>query len=127
MKTILIVDDQRSALHGLKAMLSHIPEFEVVGEASNGQEAVRWAAAHLPDIVLMDIKMPVMDGLTATRHLRKLNLPVAVVLISVSDDIETEALSAGADAFVSKNQSPAELLAVFESLEIEERYRSASR
>ena len=120
MKTILIVDDQKSALHGLKAMFSHIPEFEVIGEATNGRDAVQYAAATLPNIVLMDVRMPVMDGLLATRHLRKLNLPVAVVLISVSVDSEAEALAAGADAFVSKGEPPEHLLAVLESLDFEE-------
>ena len=120
MKTILIVDDQKAVRNGLKAMFSHIPEFEVVGEAANGQEAIQWAAANLPDIVLMDIKMPVMDGLKATRHLRKLNFPIVVVLISISADGETEALAAGADAFFSKNERPEQLLAVLKSLDVED-------
>jgi DNA-binding NarL/FixJ family response regulator len=120
MKTLLIVDDQKSARNGLKALLAQIPEFEVVGEATNGQEAIQSVAANLPDIVLMDVKMPIIDGFTATRHIKKLGLPVKVVLTSMIVNRETEALAAGADAFVSKNESPERLLAVLESLDIEE-------
>ena len=119
-KTILIVDDQKAAVRGLKALFAEIPEFEVVGEAANGQEAIQWAAANLPNIVVMDVKMPVMDGLIATRHLRKLNLPVRVVLISISNSYEPEALSVGADAFVCKSAPPEQLLAVLHALSTED-------
>lgn len=118
---MLIVDDQESARNGLKAFFSHIPEFEVVGEASNGQEAIEWLATNSTDMVLMDIEMPVMDGVAATQHLRKLNLPLTVVLMSLSVERETESLAAGADAFISKSDSPEQLLAVLKSLESEHR------
>jgi DNA-binding NarL/FixJ family response regulator len=112
----LIVDDQKLARSGLKALLAPIPEFEVVGEVANGQEAIQWVAANEPDIVVMDVKMPVMDGLTATRCIKKLSLPVKVIVISASISGETEALEAGADAFVSKYDPPERLLAALRSL-----------
>ena len=77
-------------------------------------------AANLPDIVLMDVKMPIIDGFTATRHIKKSGLPVKVVVISASIGRETEAIAAGADAFVSKNEPPERLLAVLRSLDFED-------
>ena len=120
MRTILIVDDQKSARNGLKALFSHIPEFEVVGEATNGQEAIEWLATNLPDIVLMDVKMPLMDGFTATHHIKKLGLPVKVVLTSIVASSETEAIAAGADKFISKNEPPEQMLSVLRSLDFED-------
>ena len=116
MKTVLIADDQKPARDGLKTLLAPIPEFEVVGEATNGQEAIQWVAANLPNIVIMDVQMPVMDGLTATRHIKKLNLPVKVIVISASISAESEALNAGADAFVSKYDSSEHVLAALRSV-----------
>jgi DNA-binding NarL/FixJ family response regulator len=116
MKTILIVDDERLVRDGLKKLVAPIPEFEVVGEVANGQEAIQWVAANLPNIVIMDVKMPVMDGLKATRHIKKLNLPVKVIVVSASINGETEALDAGADAFVSKYDPSERLLAALRSL-----------
>lgn len=116
MNTVLIVDDQKLAREGLKALLAQISEFEVVGEVVNGQEAIQWVAANLPNIVIMDVQMPVMDGLTATRHIKKLNLPVKVIVISASISAESEALNADADAFVSKYDSSEHILAALRSV-----------
>ena len=111
MKTILIADDHRVIRKSLKTFLGPIPEFEVVGEVSNGQEAIEWVVAHRPDIVIIDVKMPVMDGLTATRRIKELNLPVKVIVNSGSVSGESEAFDAGADAFVSKYDPLERLLA----------------
>jgi DNA-binding NarL/FixJ family response regulator len=116
MKTILIVDDQRLARDSLKALLALEPDIEVVGEVANGQEAIQWVAVNRPDIVVTDVKMPVMDGITATRRIKNLNLPVKVIVISASISGETEALDAGADAFFSKYDRPEHLLAALRSL-----------
>ena len=88
----------------------------MVGEATNSQEAIQWVAADLPNIVIMDVRMPVMDGLKATRHIKQLNLPVKVIVISASINAETEALEAGADAFVGKYDPQEHLLTTLRSL-----------
>ena len=86
-------------------------DMEVVGEAGNGQEALALAGALLPDVVLMDVEMPVMDGLTAARALYDARLGV-VVMVSIRDDQETRtrAQAAGVHTFLGKQQSVEQLL-----------------
>jgi len=71
---ILLVDDQSLFREGLRTLLEVQPDFQVIGEASNGEEALRLAATEQPDVVLMDLRMPVMDGVTATRRIHSLFL-----------------------------------------------------
>ena len=118
-KTLLVVDDALIIREIVKETAIAVG-WEIAGEATNGQEAIQSVAANLPDIVLMDVKMPIIDGFTATRHIKKSGLPVKVVLTSMIVNSETEALAAGADAFVSKNESPERLLAVLRSLDFED-------
>jgi len=83
---ILLVDDQSLFREGLRTLLSVQPEFDVVGEASNGEEALRLVAQLRPNIVLMDLRMPVMDGVTATRRLRELFPECKVIVLTTFDD-----------------------------------------
>ncbi len=108
---VLIADDQKHARSGLKALLcAAIPDVEI-REAADGREAEQAAAEFLPDLVLMDVRMPREDGLAAVRWLRA-HLPrVRVILMSIEPSSETEALAAGADAFACKCESPDRLLA----------------
>ena len=99
---ILIVDDQRPTRQGLKALLTHYPQVEVVGEAANGQEAVQLVAAHQPDVVLMDIQMPVMNGVEAARQIKSNWPQVKVVALAMYGTYEIEALKAGVDVFLVK-------------------------
>lgn len=84
---ILIVDDHAHAREGIRDILEEYEDFIIVGEGTNGQEAIELTGKLMPDIVLMDIGMPVMDGLEATKQI-KLQFPyVKIVVITVSDDI----------------------------------------
>ncbi len=102
---ILLVDDQSLFREGLRTLLEVQPDFQVVGEASNGEEALRLAATEQPDVVLMDLRMPVMDGVTATRRIRSLFPSVHVIVLTTFDDDETvfDGLRAGAVGYLLKD------------------------
>jgi DNA-binding NarL/FixJ family response regulator len=105
---ILIADDHEHAREGIREILKPHAEFDIVAEATNGQEALEMTARYMPDLILMDIQMPQMDGLEATR-LIKIKYPyVKVVIITVSDQITDlfEALKKGAQGYLLKNLDP---------------------
>jgi DNA-binding NarL/FixJ family response regulator len=101
---VLIVDDHPLFAKTLEAMLAGHPELEVVGTGSDGIEALRLASALVPDVVLMDVDMPVLDGLAATRRITDLLLPSRVIVLTASEetDVSRAALRAGASAFLTK-------------------------
>jgi DNA-binding NarL/FixJ family response regulator len=110
---VLVVDDQALVREGLAMVLDHEDDIEVVGEAATGVEAIEAARAHRPDVVLMDIRMPEMDGLEATRRiLAEADRPVKVIILTTFDPDEYvyQALQAGASAFVLKDIPRAELI-----------------
>lgn len=109
---ILLVDDQPQVRQGLRMSLGAEIDFEILGEASNGQDAVALAQALQPDVVVMDITMPGLDGLRATSELAASCPCCAVVILSLRDDAATQAqaYAAGAAAFVSKRESPEALV-----------------
>jgi DNA-binding NarL/FixJ family response regulator len=108
---LLLVDDQRLMREGLRTLLEMEPGLEVVGEASNGQEALDAYARLLPDVVLMDVRMPVLDGVEATRRLRQRWPAVRVIILTTFDDDEYvfEGLRAGALGYLLKDVSIHEL------------------
>ena len=108
---VLIADDRQTTRRGLKALLALLPQVEVVGEASNGRDAVNLVAESRPDVVLTDIKMPVMDGVEATRHIKERWPDVKVVVLTMYAGYRAEVLAAGADAFLLKDEEPEVLLA----------------
>jgi two-component system, NarL family, nitrate/nitrite response regulator NarL len=115
---ILIVDDHEIFRKGLRSLLQTRTEFEVCGEASNGLEAVERTKELLPDIVLMDISMPQIDGLQATRIIRS-EVPTSRVLILSQHDsphMLSAALKSGASAYVTKSQVSRYLLAALEGV-----------
>ena len=108
---VLIADDSARARDGLRALLTTRPEIEVVGEASNGQDAVRLVAECRPDVVLMDLHMPVLDGIQATLLIKQQWPAVTVVVLTMYAVDQSAALAAGADAFLIKGNAPDRLLA----------------
>jgi len=105
-RRILVADDQRPTRQGLHALLDLLPGVEWVGEATNGREAVTLAAERRADVVLMDVQMPVMDGLEATRHIKGETPAVRVIVLTLHGEYREAALAAGADAFLVKGEAP---------------------
>jgi DNA-binding NarL/FixJ family response regulator len=108
---VLLVDDHEVFLQGLVLLLSRDERLEVVGTATNGADAVQLATALHPDVVLLDVVMPGMDGFTAAEELRAREPGAAVVLVSGLDEeaASTRAMTAGAAAFVTKSEAVARL------------------
>ncbi len=102
---VLLVDDQALFCEGLRTLLDLQPDIEVVGEANNGREAIECVARAAPDVVLMDIRMPVLDGVAATRDIRAHHPNTQVIVLTTFDDDEYvfEALRAGAVGYLLKD------------------------
>ncbi|MEW1773689.1 response regulator transcription factor [Streptomyces sp. NPDC086777] len=113
MTTVLVVDDQQLQRYGFRVLLDSMPETEVVGEAENGSEAVRRTAELRPDVVLMDVRMPGMDGIEATRRIAQAGGRSRVLVLTTFDldEYVHAALRAGASGFLLKDARPDELLA----------------
>jgi DNA-binding NarL/FixJ family response regulator len=115
---ILIADDHEIVRRGLKTLLSSRPGWTVCAEAASGREAIALAAQVRPDIVVMDIAMPGLNGLEATRRIRKI-LPraeVAILSLHYSDQLVREVLDAGARAYILKSDATRDLLKAIEAL-----------
>ncbi|HEY9727585.1 MAG TPA: response regulator transcription factor [Chroococcales cyanobacterium] len=109
---VLLVDDQSLVRQGLKALLELEPDLQVVGEAENGQNAIALVETLQPDVVLMDIRMPVMDGVAATREIFRRFPDTKILVLTTFDDDEyvSEALRYGASGYLLKD-TPSEELA----------------
>jgi len=108
---VLLADDQEMVRAGFRMILQIQPDVEVTGEAGDGEQAVRLAVADRPDVVLMDVQMPRMDGLAATREIVARTSAHVVILTTFDrDDYLFEALQAGASGFLLKNASPEDLV-----------------
>jgi len=111
---VVIADDQALVRGGFRALLDAQDDITVVGEASDGEETVRLALEHRPDVVLMDIRMPGVDGLEATRRVardeRLAGVKVVILTTFDLDEYVFEAIRAGANGFLVKDTEPAELL-----------------
>ena len=109
---ILIADDQGHARRSVKALLATRFKLADTCEAVNGIEAVRCVQECKPDVVLMDARMPEMDGIEATRIIRTISVQIPVIILSIYSEYRTAALAAGANAFLIKGEPPEQLLAV---------------
>lgn len=110
--SVMIVDDQAIVRLGFQALLESQPDLTVVGTAGDGRDAVRLATALAPDIVLMDVRMPVMGGIEATRALQRLSAPPKVLILTTFDldEYVYDALRAGASGFLLKDATPEQIL-----------------
>ena len=118
MTTVLLVDDQALVRGGLRLILEAEPDLEVAGEAADGSEAVGLAAELKPDVVLMDIRMPVLDGIAATTRLLQESPESRVVMLTTFDldEYVVEAFRAGASGFVLKTAPPVQLVAAVRTI-----------
>jgi DNA-binding NarL/FixJ family response regulator len=109
---VLIVDDQALIRAGFRMILDAQPDLEVVGEAADGSTAIDAVRTLRPDVVLMDIRMPGVDGIEATRRLTELNMPSKIVILTTYDldEYVFDALAAGASGFLLKHVPPEELV-----------------
>lgn len=109
---VLLVDDQALFREGLSTLLSLHPDLDVVGEAANGLEALDLIAELRPDVVLMDLRMPLLDGVTATRRLKERHDPARVIVLTTFDNDESvfDGLRAGAVGYLLKDVSSDKLL-----------------
>ena len=116
--TVLIADDQPMVRAGLRSLLEGEDDIEVVGEAADGEHALRAVRQHCPDVVLMDIRMPVLDGLEATRRLTAADSSARVLVLTTFDldEYVFEALRAGASGFLLKDATAEELVAAVRTL-----------
>ena len=117
---VLIADDHRLFAEALDAILASEPEIEVVGRAGNGEEAVEQALELQPDVILMDIAMPVVDGVEATKRIRE-HVPGACILMLTGSNSRADvarARDAGAAAYVTKDRIAAQLIEAIRELAV---------
>jgi DNA-binding NarL/FixJ family response regulator len=115
---VLLADDDALVRSGLKMMLAGAPQVQVVGEAQDGQDVLSAVDLHHPDIVLMDIRMPRLDGIAATRRLRALPRPPEIIVLTTfdADELVLRALQAGAAGFLLKDSAPADIVAAIQAV-----------
>ncbi len=123
---VLLADDHKLVRAGIRSLLERLPDIEVVGEASDGREALRLIGEHRPQIVLMDIAMPGLNGLEATRRVAKSFPDVSVIILSIYSDEEHvyQALLAGASGYLLKGAAMEELELAIRAVAQNETYLS---
>lgn len=109
--SILLVDDHRIIRVGVSVLLGRCDRFSICGEAGNGEEAISLAQEHKPAIVLMDVRMPVLNGIDATKRIKKVQPSTGILMLSCADDDDEilAAFAAGADGYCTKDASAEQL------------------
>lgn len=115
---VLLADDHRMMREGIRALLERQDDIEVVAEAADGREAVQFAAQLCPDVVVMDVSMPILNGVEATRQIRRDCSGVRVLILTVheSEDYVAQLLAAGANGYIIKRAAGAELISAIRSV-----------
>ena len=125
-KKIVIAEDHTILREGLKALLSSITELEVIGEAEDGREAVRSASELKPDLMLMDLSMPRMNGIEAIKEIKKQHPEIKILVLTVykTEEYVLASLQAGADGYILKEASRAEFLLAIKNVLMGKHYLS---
>lgn len=128
MITVILADDHAILRDGLRFLLEAAGDIKIISMAANGQEAVDQARQHCPDVIVMDISMPVMSGIEATKHICKIcaNTKVAILSMHHTTEYVQRALEAGAVGYLLKDSAGAELVAAIRALNAGKRYISKS-
>lgn len=126
-KRIMIVEDHNLLRQGLRSLVSTLPDFEVVGEARDGKEAIRQTLSLAPDLIMMDLSMPGMNGIEATAQIKRRMPGVRIIALTAykTDEYVREALRAGADGYVLKDASYEELVLALRHVAMGKRFLSA--
>lgn len=103
---VLIADDRLTSRKGLRALMLTQPDIKVIGEVQNGHEAIHFLEKHTPDVVIMDLRMPTMGGLEATRRIKEDWSDIRIVILTLYEEYRQKAIEAGADAYLIKGCSP---------------------
>jgi two-component system response regulator NreC len=116
---VVLADDHRMMREGIRALLERQKDIEVVGEAADGREAVRLAAQLSPDVVVMDVSMPLLNGIEATRQIRRDSPEVSVLILTVheSEDYVAQLLVAGANGYIIKRAAGDELISAIRAVD----------
>jgi two-component system, NarL family, invasion response regulator UvrY len=124
---VLIVDDHELVRMGIRRLLDASPEIHVVAESENGESALMQAKEHEPDVVLLDMKMPGMDGWEVTRRLKKINPHIHIIVLTAAttDPLPTRLLQLGAMGYLTKESAAEEMLTAIQKVSRGERYLSA--
>jgi len=121
---LMLVDDHEVVRTGLRMLLESQPDIEIVAEASNGEEALEMARIHHPDVIVMDITLPDISGIEATRRIKAENPATAVVALTIHEDEQYffEMLQAGASGYVPKRAAPEDLISAIRAAHADEIY-----
>ncbi len=125
---VLLADDHIVVRQGLRALLTSEPDIEIVGEADNGRQAVQLAKKDMPDVVVMDIAMPVLNGLEATRQIKKIIPSIKVLVLTMYENEESvfQILKAGASGYLIKDSAVTELVTAIRAIRQGDSYLSPS-
>jgi len=126
MARVLIVDDHAAIRRGVQAILHPFPEWEFCGEADNGNDAIRMADTLKPDVIIMDVSMPGLNGIDATRAIRKAQPDIKIVLLTLHDsaDLVRSAFRAGARGYLLKTDAEQELVKALKAITAQGTYFS---
>ena len=125
-KRVFIAEDHAILRDGLRAMLASLPDYEIIGEAEDGREAIRGVQSSKPDLVILDLSMPRMNGMEALKEIKKISPETKVLVLTIhsSDEYVLPVLQAGADGYMLKYDTQAELMSAIKSILAGKQYLS---